>query len=81
MSNLLQSKWHTVGWQGISLHVPEEWNIGGIGGTRDDGYLRLQDADLARVEIKWAQAEGFKVADRGTIPANIVDAYNEAHQK
>ena len=59
MSNLLQSKWHTVGWQGISLRVPEEWNIGGIGGSRDDGYLRLQDAELARVEIKWAQAEGF----------------------
>ncbi|GAH70560.1 unnamed protein product, partial [marine sediment metagenome] len=47
------------GWQGIELNVPEEWNIGGIGGGREDGYLRVQDAELPRVEVKWGAAEGF----------------------
>jgi len=59
MDDLFQAKWHWLGWQGIELNVPEEWNIGGIGGGREDGYLRVQDAELPRVEVKWGAAEGF----------------------
>ena len=46
------------------MTVPEDWNIGGIGGGRDDGYLRLQDAELPRVEVKWGAAEGFVDIDK-----------------
>jgi len=59
MGDLFQEKWHRLGWQGIELSVPEEWNIGGIGGGREDGYLRVQDAELPRVEVKWGAVEGF----------------------
>lgn len=29
----------------------------------------------------WAIKEGYKVADRGTIPGHIVEAYNKTHNK
>jgi hypothetical protein len=59
MTDLLQTKWHRLGWQGIELTVPEEWNLGGIGGGQEEGYLRIQDAEMARVELKWATSTGF----------------------
>jgi|LSQX01.1.fsa_nt_gb hypothetical protein len=59
MTDLLQTKWHRLGWQGVQLTVPEDWNIGGIGGGQEEGYLRIQDAEMPRVELKWATSTGF----------------------
>lgn len=48
--------WIRVGWQGLALTLPDDWNIGAIGGAKTDGYLRFDDPDMPRLEIKWADA-------------------------
>lgn len=48
--------WTRVGWQGITLLLPDDWNIGAIGGDKAQGYLRFDDADMPRLELKWADA-------------------------
>ncbi len=75
MTDLFQAPWHRIGWQGIELTVPDEWNIAGIGGGRDEGYLRLEDAELPRVEVKWADASGFVDIDK------MVDGYLQKLRK
>jgi hypothetical protein len=45
-----------IGWQGLTLTVPSDWNIGVIGGDRQSGYLRIDGVTMPRVEIKWQQA-------------------------
>ena len=42
------------GWQGISAKVPSDWSLGAIGGEFKSGYLRLDDADRPRLEVKWS---------------------------
>ncbi len=75
MTDFFQAPWHRIGWQGIELTVPDEWNIAGIGGGRDEGYLRLEDAELPRVEVKWADASGFVDIDK------MVDGYLQKLRK
>ncbi|MCS6861596.1 MAG: hypothetical protein NZT92_14905, partial [Abditibacteriales bacterium] len=45
-----------IGWQGLTLTVPSDWNISVIGGDRQAGYLRIDSVTMPRVEIKWQQA-------------------------
>ncbi len=45
-----------IGWQGLTLTVPSDWNIGVIGGDRQSGYLRIDGVTMPRVEIKWQLA-------------------------
>ncbi len=56
MAELQNPRWTRVGWQGFTLMLPEDWNIGAIGGERNEGYLRFDDGDMPRLEIKWADA-------------------------
>lgn len=56
MAELKTDNWVRSGWQGLSFTVPEEWNIGAIGGEKQQGYLRFDDPDMPRLEIKWAEA-------------------------
>ena len=44
---------HLIGWQGMTLSVPTEWNPGKVAGDRERGDLRIDDPDGARLEIKW----------------------------
>lgn len=68
-------KWQTLAWQGITMKVPEDWNIGAIGGGREEGYLRIDSSEMPRVEIKWASSKGF------TDVETIVDKYLNDLQK
>lgn len=43
-----------VGWQGLTLNVPENWDLTGFSGTSDEGYVRIDDSEEQSVEIKWA---------------------------
>jgi hypothetical protein len=47
------SGWERFGWQGVTGRVPPEWNIGAIGGDYVQGYLRLDEAEYPRLEVKW----------------------------
>ncbi len=48
-----------IAWQGISVCVPDNWHIGAISGDEEEGYLRIQDDDMVRLETKWEQAKNF----------------------
>lgn len=43
----------TFGWHGISFEVPADWELGKESGTRKEGYIRLDDEYLPRVEMTW----------------------------
>lgn len=76
MTDLLNDKWVKGGWQGLTFELPEDWNIGAIGGEKLQGYLRFDDSDMARMEVKWADA-GKTFID---IPG-LVDKYLKDLQK
>lgn len=60
MNSISTENWVRAGWQGLSFTLPEDWNIGAIGGEKQQGYLRFDDPEMARMEIKWAEAgSGF----------------------
>ncbi len=69
MGDNTEAKLHTVAWDGISLKVPEEWNIGAIGSEESGGYLRIDGPEMPRVEINWSQPKGF--VDMG----QVIDKY------
>lgn len=52
--------WTLFGWAGIQLEIPKTWEISGISGDEKNGYLRLDDADMPRLELKWAKAKKKK---------------------
>ena len=51
--------WHLVGWDGVTVRVPSDWNIGAISRDQQGGYLRLDDQERPRLEIKWSSSAGF----------------------
>lgn len=53
-----QPNWITVGWQGITLEVPEDWYPGALGTDRSSGYLRVQSAEGPSVEVRWFSPKG-----------------------
>ena len=44
-----------TGWQGITVSAPSDWNLAAVGGDMKSGYLRLDDGDMRRLEVKWSQ--------------------------
>jgi Lsr2 len=51
-----------------------------VGGRRAGGARRGRSAGNGTAAIRdWAKAKGYKVSDRGRVPANIVEEYNKAH--
>ncbi len=51
-------EWVTIGWQGITLEVPEDWYPAALGTQRAAGYLRVQSADGPAAEVKWSTPKG-----------------------
>lgn len=61
--------WTTIGWQGITLPVHAEWHLARVQGNRDRGYLRVDDDERVRIELRWEKParrpEKFgRIADR-----------------
>lgn len=52
--------WTLFGWAGIQLEIPTTWEISGISGDEKNGYLRLDDQDMPRLELKWAKTRKKK---------------------
>jgi Lsr2 len=51
---------------------------GRAGGGRARRSSAAIDRDQAAAIRAWAKKQGLKVSDRGRIPANIIEQYNEA---
>lgn len=49
-------QWAEVGWQGINFPVPEDWHLARVQGDRDKGYLRIDDDERARMELRWEKS-------------------------
>ena len=52
--------WTTFGWAGITLEIPADWELSGLSGDDKNGYLRLDDAEMPRLELKWSQSKQKK---------------------
>lgn len=50
-------KFYTFGWQGINIWIPEDWNLSFHTGNFERGYLRINDLNSVRCEIKWEKTE------------------------
>jgi hypothetical protein len=48
-----------AGWQGMTAEIPEDWQIGAISGDVKQGYVRYDDGNMPRLELKWATESGF----------------------
>ena len=44
-----------IGWQGISVRVPEDWTLAAVGGDRKSGYVRVDEESRPRFQVKWSQ--------------------------
>ncbi|MBT5873708.1 MAG: hypothetical protein HOH43_09830 [Candidatus Latescibacteria bacterium] len=62
--NRIGGVWTTIGWQHVYLEVPEEWSIGAVSGDYTTGYLRLDDSEMPRVEIRWEPSKGNETVDQ-----------------
>ena len=76
VAEMNKDTWETLGWQGITLKVPADWNIGAIGGDRDQGYLRIDGPDMPRIEVKWASSKSL-VDVSGIVDKYLGDLQNK----
>lgn len=44
---------HLIGWQGLTLRVPELWEPHSLTGTRSEGALQLDDGEAIRLRCSW----------------------------
>ncbi len=58
MNNKDQSQ-QLIGWAGITVRVPQDWALASISVDEKEGYLRIDDPDMPRLEIKWVTSPGF----------------------
>ena len=52
--------WTIFGWAGIQLEIPTAWELSGLSGDQKTGYLRLDDGEMPRLELKWAHTRRKK---------------------
>ncbi len=52
--------WTLFGWAGIQIELPTSWEISGINGDEKNGYLRLDDDEMPRLELKWTKSRKKK---------------------
>ncbi len=48
------------GWQGITMELPSNWEFGALSGDYDNGYIRMDDEDVPRMELKWTKSKEKK---------------------
>ena len=58
------SKWAVTGWHHLSFERPEDWSIGAVTGDFSTGYLRLDDTEMPRFELRWERTRGRESADQ-----------------
>lgn len=71
--------WVDFGWQGIRLRVPAEWSLGKVDGNQKNGYVRLDDTSVVRLELEWRESPP---ARRRRLPIeDLVTKYLETLEK
>ncbi len=42
-----------IGWQGLTVQTPDNWDLTGFSGGDTSGYVRIDDGDENALELKW----------------------------
>lgn len=50
-----------IGWMGLTLNTPENWDLVQAKGNRFNGYLRLEEDGVLRCEIQWTLVSAGRV--------------------
>ncbi len=64
------------GWQGITLRIPPDWNLGRVDGNYQSGYARLDDDQIVRAEVEWREGKKRQLSVEA-----LVDRYVEGLEK
>ncbi len=48
------STFKPFGYHGITAIIPSDWELGAVDGNFQKGYIRIDDLDMPRLEIKWS---------------------------
>jgi len=46
-------QWTHIGWQGIQFPILNDWHLARVQGERKKGYLRVDDDERVRLELRW----------------------------
>jgi hypothetical protein len=49
------------GWQGITMEIPSTWELSALSGDYDNGYIRMDDESVPRMELKWSKSREKKL--------------------
>ena len=75
----MKDDWTEFGYHDITCEVPSDWDLTHIEGVYEKGYLRLDDARVPRLEIRWEKP--FRtVSLSGTIDNHIKLVTKEARR-
>jgi hypothetical protein len=64
------------GWQGIRMEIPSTWELSALSGDYDNGYIRMDDENSPRMELKWS-----KLKDKKPDLQKILDEYFKGMRK
>ncbi len=64
------------GWQGVVMELPVNWELGGLSGDYNNGYIRMDDENMPRMELKWS-----KTKEKKPDLHKILDAYFKSMKK
>jgi len=58
------------------MELPANWELGGLSGDYSNGYIRMDDENIPRIELKWSKTKGKKPDLH-----KILDAYFKTMKK
>ena len=64
------------GWQGVIMELPTNWELGGLSGDYNNGYIRMDDENMPRMELKWS-----KTKEKEPDLHKILDSYFKGMKK
>ena len=75
-----ERKWALFAWQGVQIEVPDAWNLGAVTGNARGGHCRLDDDEVARVEVRWERGRS-RMDVSGAAEAHIAQLARVAKKK
>lgn len=55
----MEKGWTRFGWHGITALIPSDWELSGLSGDYSSGYMRIDDQNMPRLEIKWSKGKSL----------------------
>ncbi len=69
-----------IGWQGVELQVPVDWNLVVESGGRDEGFMGFTSPS-SKFELKWGKAKKKKAFSINTVVEKFVKKLQKADKK